>query len=166
MEYNPEDLERLSRRSSTGSRPTPPSERGPIESLPSSGTLSSVTPTTLSTPASSQALLPSTPSSTSNMAQPVKTMPLCTERDAPKFDPSNPRTLPRYFDDLQLLFTRHGITDTRQQKSYAIKYITPNDADYWGSFDSYTDAAKTFEEFKTEVLDSYPGASELGSRMR
>ncbi|KAJ3473471.1 hypothetical protein NLI96_g12986 [Meripilus lineatus] len=51
------------------------------------------------------------------------TMPTRSQKNAPKFDPEEPRTLNRYFQDLEELFTNCGITGEAEKKKYATTYF-------------------------------------------
>ena len=44
-------------------------------------------------------------------------------RSAPKFDLKQPHELHRYFDDLDFVFTRAGVTDETEMKQHACCYV-------------------------------------------
>ncbi|KAJ6461844.1 hypothetical protein C8R47DRAFT_993378 [Mycena vitilis] len=84
-------------------------------------------------------------------------MPARGDRNAPQFDSQKPRELLRYFSDLQYLFTRSNVTDSTEKKQHATRFLTVDDQDVWETLDEFTDATKTYEEFKRAVLNLYPG---------
>lgn len=84
-------------------------------------------------------------------------MPLSRDRNAPLFNPSQPRTLARYFDNLEDLFTRAQIIDDADKKRYAIRYVDIEIADQWDALEKFAPPA-TYAEWKTEVYTLYPGA--------
>ncbi len=49
-------------------------------------------------------------------------MPIRGSREAPVFN-SRSESLPRYFDDLDLLFGRSRVTSDTEQKRYAVHYL-------------------------------------------
>ncbi|KAJ7925343.1 hypothetical protein B0H13DRAFT_1863187 [Mycena leptocephala] len=90
------------------------------------------------------------------MAAPIS-MPARGDRNAPHFDSQKPRELPRYFSDLQYLFTRAQVADSTEKKQHATRFLTVEDQDVWETLDEFTDANKTYDEFKRAVLNLYPG---------
>jgi hypothetical protein len=60
-------------------------------------------------------------------------MPMRNERSAPHFDPTKPRELVRYFEDLEDQFQRCGIIDLADQKRWALRYVSVEIADLWES---------------------------------
>ncbi|KAJ3472623.1 hypothetical protein NLI96_g13303 [Meripilus lineatus] len=87
------------------------------------------------------------------------TMPTRSQKNAPKFDPEEPRTLNRYFQDLEELFTNCGITGEAEKKKYATTYLPVSEEDSWTLLEEYKEATKTFEDFKKKVIDLYPSCS-------
>jgi hypothetical protein len=86
-------------------------------------------------------------------------MPSRGDRNAPKFDSTKPRELPRFFSDLEYLFMRCNITDDAETKSHATRFLTVCDADAWEGLDEFTTATATYQEFKDAVLALYPGTA-------
>ncbi|KAJ7177321.1 hypothetical protein C8R43DRAFT_1118325 [Mycena crocata] len=84
-------------------------------------------------------------------------MPARGDRNAPQFNSQKPRELPRYFQDLQYLFTRANVTDSTEKKQHSTRFLTVEDQAVWETLEQFTDAAKSFDEFKTAVLSLYPG---------
>lgn len=103
--------------------------------------------------------LPPIPSQTipSMASADLSKLPLRTERSAPQFDEDSKDTVERYFDDLERLLKKHGITDDQASKTAAIDYIPAGVAKRWKSLPTYADAQKTYVEFRTEVLSFYLG---------
>ena len=86
------------------------------------------------------------------------------DRNAPVFDPEKPRTLERYFDDLETHFARAGVTDEQEKKKYALKFVSIDVADLWEVLPEYAvDAANTYAVFKRAIFKLYPG-TETGKR--
>jgi hypothetical protein len=86
-------------------------------------------------------------------------MPMRNERAAPTFNSSNPRELPRFFEDLEGLMTRAGITTPADMKKQVLKYVDINTEQIWKTFPEYTTATQTYAEFKQAILDQYPDAT-------
>ncbi|OBZ79587.1 hypothetical protein A0H81_01077 [Grifola frondosa] len=82
-------------------------------------------------------------------------MPARGHHTAPVFDPKEPRTLLRFFEDLEYLFTTLATAPTNElKKRHAVRYAPIDVADMWDQLPSYADATKT-EFFKiTEFLRS------------
>ncbi|KAJ7900842.1 hypothetical protein B0H13DRAFT_2275275 [Mycena leptocephala] len=51
-------------------------------------------------------------------------MPSRGDRNAPTFESTKPRELPRYFSDLEYQFTRCNITDNDEKKSHATRFLS------------------------------------------
>ena len=85
-------------------------------------------------------------------------MPLRQDHGAPTFDPSRPRELNRFFDDLEQLFKRakfNSKTDAKEMKKYTARYLDFNTEQLWTAFPEYSDNS-TYEEFKKAILVHYP----------
>ncbi|CAK5266530.1 unnamed protein product [Mycena citricolor] len=109
-----------------------------------------LTPSTPSTP-----LLPATPVPPI-MANPIP-MPARGDRNAPVFDSSRPHELRRYFSDLEFLLTRSAVTDAAEKKGHAVRFLSVDDQEIWEGLASFSDAGKSYEDFKAEVLGLYAG---------
>ena len=90
---------------------------------------------------------------------PPPNMPSRNHRTAPAFNPYEPRTLFRYFEDLGTLFTQCGVADAAEQKRYACTYIPVNEEDVWTAIPQYSNVASTFDEFKEAIFELYPSCS-------
>jgi hypothetical protein len=86
-------------------------------------------------------------------------MPHRFEKSAPQFDPTNPRSLLRYFADLDYLFTQHQVSDDQQRKRHACTYLDIDSEDLWRLVPEYKPPA-TFATFKTAIFTFYPGAND------
>nr|VWP00813.1 Uncharacterized protein [Ganoderma boninense] len=89
-------------------------------------------------------------------------MPVRGDRTCPKFDEADPRSLNRYFTDLDALFAKHAVPnatadDWRDRKELAVRYLPDYVEQAWMYLETYTEVTKTFEQFKTEVYTLYPG---------
>ncbi|EED78163.1 predicted protein [Postia placenta Mad-698-R] len=114
-------------------------------------------PSTTTTSSSSQA-----PTTTTKMSQNT-TAPLMPPRGhstAPTFDPLEVRSLRRYFQDLEALFTRCQITDEAAKKQWAVRYPSIDVADLWETLESFIDVAKSYNDWKADVRALYPGADD------
>ncbi|EED78208.1 predicted protein [Postia placenta Mad-698-R] len=123
------------------------SNSNPAPTIPSTTTASSSSPA---------------PSNTTNMSQNTNTplMPPHGHSTAPSFDPSEVRSLRRYFQDLEALFTRCQITDEAAKKQWAVRYPSIDVADLWETIESFIDVAKSYNDWKADVRALYPGADD------
>lgn len=78
---------------------------------------------------------------------------------APKFDPAYPRTLHRYFEDLETLFQRVSVQDEQDKKRFARHYVPLQVSDFWANLPT-AHQPWTYAEYKAEIIRHYPGASE------
>ncbi|EED82441.1 predicted protein [Postia placenta Mad-698-R] len=102
------------------------------------------------------------PTNTTNMSQNTNTplMPPCGHSTAPSFDPSEVRSLRRYFQDLEALFTQCQITDDTAKKQWAVRYPSIDVADLWETIESFIDVTKSYNDWKADVRALYPGADD------
>ena len=93
--------------------------------------------------------------------QPVQSsgMPAKNSNSAPNFDAQNPRTLIRYFRELEHLMNAANIDDRQSRKEHALRYLDNEEYESWESLKE-AKIDYTYEEFKQAVIDSYPGAEE------
>jgi hypothetical protein len=84
-------------------------------------------------------------------------MPMRNERSAPRFDPTKPRELVRYFKDLEDHFQRCAVIDLANQKWWALHYVSVEIADLWESLTDWT-AATTWDLVKDAVKKRYPAS--------
>ncbi|KAJ3721793.1 hypothetical protein C8R42DRAFT_642250 [Lentinula raphanica] len=92
-------------------------------------------------------------------------LPKRDERSAPKFDPKNEALLPNFFAEFERTAKAAGIDDdARQMKQAVVGYLDAKTLQFWQTLDSFGDDRKSWEDFKSEVLDYYPGArSQVGA---
>ncbi|KAI0954345.1 hypothetical protein AcV7_007607 [Taiwanofungus camphoratus] len=131
---------------------TPPSSQQTVTLyiLPSS--LNHPTPATIN---------PSTPKPTMNQnAAPTPFMPPRGHSTAPIFDPTEVRSLQRYFQDIEVFFTQCRIVDDAEKKSWAIRYPSIDVTDLWETLKSFSDQTKTYAQWKADVLALYPGTND------
>jgi hypothetical protein len=84
-------------------------------------------------------------------------MPTCGHSTAPKFDPTQPRELRRYFDELDMLFAACSITDSDQMKRHACRYLDIDSAELWESVPEFATGI-SFNTFRTAIHKLYPGS--------
>ncbi|EED82938.1 predicted protein [Postia placenta Mad-698-R] len=132
---------------------TPSNAASNSNPAPPAPTIPSTTTTSSSSPA---------PTTTTNMSQNTNAplMPPCGHSTAPTFDPSEVRSLWRYFQDLEALFTRCQITDEAAKKQWAVRYPSIDVADLWETIESFIDVAKSYNDWKADVRALYPGADD------
>ncbi|KZT24423.1 hypothetical protein NEOLEDRAFT_1067663, partial [Neolentinus lepideus HHB14362 ss-1] len=87
--------------------------------------------------------------------------PLPSRRDkvAPIFDPAQPRTLIRYFEDLGDLFMAHQVTMDDAKKAAALKYVPMAVEDLWKTLPEYR-TEHTYGTFIAAAKKLYPAVSE------
>ncbi|KAJ3764625.1 hypothetical protein FB446DRAFT_795931 [Lentinula raphanica] len=86
-------------------------------------------------------------------------LPKRDERSAPKFDPKNEALLPNFFAEFERTAKAAGIdNDARMMKNTVIGYLDAKNFQFWQTLDSFGDDQKSWEDFKSDVLDYYPGA--------
>ncbi|GAW05094.1 hypothetical protein LENED_006929 [Lentinula edodes] len=87
-------------------------------------------------------------------------LPKRDERSAPKFDPKNEALLPNFFEEFERTAKAAGIDeDAERMKRTVLGYLDAKTMRFWQSLDTFDDDEKTWEDFKTEILDYYPGAT-------
>ncbi|KAF7800245.1 hypothetical protein EIP86_011492 [Pleurotus ostreatoroseus] len=91
------------------------------------------------------------------MATPA--MPARGERSAPTFDPTNPRTLRRFFEDLEILFARCQINTDDEKKRFIRTYVPIEVSDQWETLPE-CGAGFTYAQFRDKIKELYPNASE------
>ena len=92
------------------------------------------------------------------MTTPLK-MPAQGECLALTFDRTRPRELPCFFSDLDRLFKIRYKLSEDENKEYVVYYTDFKTEQTWKSLKEYSDATKTYLDFKTEILSHYPDAT-------
>ena len=109
-----------------------------------------VTPST-ATQSTASAPVPVVPAPAASTAMANIPMLSRGDRSAPKFDPKQPCELRRYFDDLDFAFGRAAVTTDDVKKQHACRYVDVDTSELWETLAEYTDATKTYDEFKDAV---------------
>lgn len=86
-------------------------------------------------------------------------MPKPGEKNAPVFDPEKPEELGCFFDRIEDWFKDEEIEDDQERKTRIIKYLDPDSEIQWKAFSTF--AGGTYNEFKAQVMASYPDAEEV-----
>ncbi|KAI0652608.1 hypothetical protein C8Q79DRAFT_891833, partial [Trametes meyenii] len=90
-------------------------------------------------------------------------MPSRGAAGAPSFDPSSdPRSILGFFDDLDYCFEQANLVDDGLCKNHAVRYAPDSEKTIWRAFPEFTDATKTFEDFKKAVKTEYVGEDGVG----
>ena len=87
------------------------------------------------------------------------TMPSRGHSTAPRFIPTEPRELPRYFEELDNLFRKCDIKTAPEKKKFACLYVDIDTSNLWSSLPEHEDAV-SFEAFVKAVITLYPGAED------
>jgi hypothetical protein len=66
----------------------------------------------------------------------------------PTFDPTSLHTLPQYLTQVNHLLVQSKIDNSKECKDFIISFIEPDLQDLWEAFPEYSDATKTFDNFK------------------
>jgi len=85
-------------------------------------------------------------------------MPKPGERNAPTFDPEKPEGLVRFFERIEDWFIEETIEDDIERKRCIVKYLDADSEMQWKALPKFE--AGTFNEFKAQVMSSYPTAEE------
>jgi hypothetical protein len=101
-----------------------------------------------------------TTAATQNNARIAKhRMPKPGERNAPEFDTDKPEELGRFFERIEDWLLDEEITDDDEKKKKIVKYLDADSEVQWKALSKF--AIGTYEEFKTQVMASYPAAEEV-----
>ena len=80
------------------------------------------------------------------------------EELAPSFDRSKTREFPRYFDDLEALFTRANVTNNADKKKWVLRYVDFDTEQLWKALPEFDNPLSTYDNFKYAILNFYPDA--------
>ncbi|KAI1784316.1 hypothetical protein LXA43DRAFT_1066884 [Ganoderma leucocontextum] len=95
----------------------------------------------------------------------IQVMPVRGDRTCPSFDEKDPRSLNRYFDDLESLFTKHSVAnaDHKERKELVVRYIPYKVEASWRTLEQFGNDANgdpfAYDKFKEAVYDFYPGVT-------
>ncbi|OBZ71021.1 hypothetical protein A0H81_09538 [Grifola frondosa] len=148
------NLDQVPRRPRAPSDPTQPTfSRIPIR-VPSCPSVPPSNPTPQAATSSNPIPNPPAPILAAKM---TTNMPARGYHTAPTFKPSEPRTLGRYFEDLEYLFGNlTNAPSEAEKKKHVIRYVPVDTADMWDQLPSYADAAITYADWRDEVKKMYP----------
>jgi hypothetical protein len=83
-------------------------------------------------------------------------LPARNERAAPVLDASQRGGLERYFQDLEALLKRKGITEEKDRKEAMTRYLDIQTEQLWKSTKAWGDLTKALADLKEEVFKLYP----------
>jgi hypothetical protein len=86
-------------------------------------------------------------------------MPKPGEKNAPAFDVDKPEELGRFFERMEDWFAEDGVVSDGDKKKNIVKYLTADTEIQWKAFSKFENG--TFEEFKSQVMSSYPKAEDV-----
>jgi hypothetical protein len=86
-------------------------------------------------------------------------IPNPNDKGAPKFDPVKAVELARYFDQVDEIISENSIKDEEKKKNLLGRYAPATTEMEWKAFDTYKKG--TYEDYKKEIMESYPEAAEL-----
>ncbi|EDR07192.1 uncharacterized protein LACBIDRAFT_328208 [Laccaria bicolor S238N-H82] len=88
-------------------------------------------------------------------------MPLPGSRGAPNFDKEKPIELSRFIDQMEDLFTEHGINDDQEKKKQLGRYTDQKTEFEWRAFNTFAPEVE-YKEFKQVLINDYPEAKMAG----
>jgi hypothetical protein len=86
-------------------------------------------------------------------------MPKPGDKNAPTFDTEKPEELGRFFDRVEDWFLDEEIEDDKEKKRRIVKYLDADSEVQWKALSKFSTG--TYEEFKSQVMSSYPAAEEV-----
>jgi hypothetical protein len=78
---------------------------------------------------------------------------------APAFDKAKPRELSCVFAELEYLFKRADLDSDSNKKKHILCYVNFETEQIWKTFPEYTNATKTYRQFKDTILVYYTDAT-------
>lgn len=69
-----------------------------------------------------------------------------------------PHEIQHYFDDLEILFLKHSISDSEEEKQATVYYLSIWNEALWRTAETFSDPTHSYEDFKVEILMLYPEA--------
>ena len=88
----------------------------------------------------------------------VPLMPAHGECGAPQFDPTKPRGLRHFFNDLRFQFARLGVVDEAEMKGHALQFVDCDTAELWEILPEFADSTAPYQKFVDAVCQLYPGS--------
>ena len=74
----------------------------------------------------------------------VPPMPARGEHGAPQFDPTKPRGLRHFFNDLRFQFGRSEVVDEAEMKGHALQFVDCETAELWEILPEFADATASY----------------------
>jgi hypothetical protein len=90
---------------------------------------------------------------------PTRKMPKPGEKNAPTFDTEKPEELGRFFERIEDWFEDEGIMEDLDKMRRIVRYLDPDSESQWKALSTFEKG--TFEEFRAQVMSSYPKAEEV-----
>ena len=84
-------------------------------------------------------------------------MPFRCKRSAPT-NLTDPHKIFCYFEDLEILFAKHNISDSQEKKQAAVYYPSVKVEALWKTTPTFSDPAYSYEDFKAKIIALYPEA--------
>jgi hypothetical protein len=94
-----------------------------------------------------------------SVPMPTRKMPKPGEKNAPTFDTGKPEELGRFFERMEDWFADEGIESDLDKKRRIVRYLDPDSEVQWKALSKFMNG--TFEEFRIQVMASYPKAEEI-----
>jgi len=94
-----------------------------------------------------------------SVLMPTRKMPKPSEENAPTFDTGKPEELGRFFERMEDWFVDEGIESDLDKKRRIVRYLDPDSEVQWKALSKFVNG--TFEEFRIQVMASYPKAEEI-----
>ena len=93
------------------------------------------------------------------MSQPV-VPPMPTHRDhgAPTFDPSKPRELCHFFEELKFHFGQSNVINEATMKKHMLRFTDCDTAELWKILPEFANTAKMYQDFIDTVYKLYLGS--------
>src|SRR6266404_112304 len=86
---------------------------------------------------------------------PFQDLPYRHEKRAPTFDDADPARIWQYFEDLELLFQKHSISDNAEKKKATVNYTSVTVERLWKYVPTFSNATRSYEDFKEEIVKMY-----------
>ena len=113
----------------------------------------------IDSPSHLHTLFSTIPETMSTVPAPSRRMPKPGERNAPTFDPEKPEELGRFFDRMEDWFAEEEVATDDEKKKRIVKYLDADSEIQWKAFSKFENGS--FEEYKAQVMASYPKAEDV-----
>ena len=88
----------------------------------------------------------------------VPPMPACGECRALQLDPTKPRGLCHFFDNLNFQFAWSEVVDEAKMKGHALQFVDYNTAELWEILPEFANVTALYWKFIDTVWQLYPGS--------